>query len=422
MTAAHVVASPADKTVQYTGTDIELLFETAAGTRKPVLGASITEYHPGGDWALLTFTDSVDAEPFVLRSLASGHLIQWEGFGFSNVSPNAGRAYKGSVLTRNPRHLQLLVDVRDGDPSGLSGSPCIVDGTVQAIIVETASAATSETLFAVCMSIVGARSKLVELEAPPFLPDSEGRLQNVPHSMLDGAAGKLGIPDPSNTIPRDSKPKVVAEAVLRCGMACDLDRPIDALFQLTTKLDHADAQTVLRFAAMSWIARGAVKAVCDSFERGTRIAVVNSGDPTIGEWFTNRAACFANDLYPGRYRKVGQVNIDAVSRDVIRERIRAAFTELLRSANIKDIKKHRHDKLPLVLILSVGVSRSDLDAIRTELSLEEVRFLILVKTLDDKLRAEYADSIIAPELDDQAASDAITRYADAEDLLRAAQP
>jgi hypothetical protein len=203
-------------------------------------------------------------------------------------------------------------------------------------------------------------------------------------------------------------------------MACDLDRPIDALFQLTDKLDPADAQAVLRFAAMSWIARGAVKAVCDSFERGPKIAMVNSGDPTIGEWFTSRAACFANDLYPGRYRKVGQVNIEVVSRDVVRARIRAAIAKLL-PAN-KDIKDHRHDKLPLVLILSVGVPRTDLDAIRKELSLEEVRFLILVKTLDDKLRADYADSLIMPELDDQAASDAITRYKTADDLLRDGQP
>lgn len=428
MTAAHVVASPANRAASYAGTDIELLFETAAGTRKLVTGVSITAYHPDTDWALLTFTGQVDGKPFALRPLAPRHLIHWWSFGFSNASPDSGRAYRGSFLTRKVRHLQLVVDDKDGDPSGLSGAPCVVDGTVQAMIVEAASAASSETLFAVCMSIVGQRSKLVDREEPPFVPDSEWRLEKLPAAMLDGAAGKLGIPDPASTIPRESKPRAVAEAVLRCGMACDLDRPIDALFQLTAELDPAHAQAVLMFVAMSWIARGAVKAVCDAFERGTKIAVINSNDPTIGEWFIQRAACFANDLHPGRYRKIRQVDVEVTSRDVIRARIRVAVDELLRSLNsaaikdIGDIGKHRHDKLPLVLILPVGVSRSDLDTIRKDLSLDEVCFVILVKDLDDKMRADYADSIIVPELDDQAASDAITRYAEAADLLRAAQP
>lgn len=418
MTAAHVVGRKDDERGPYEAPDIALYFGNPAERIKVTEGTVAPEdFHAEHDWALISIPEgSAKVAPFQLRPLSPGYAVPWETFGYPQDDAVLGTAYKGTVLTLNPRRMQLSSLLANDVPHGLSGAPCIVDGDAVGLIVRAKHGSSSETFYAVCMSTIAHPS--VEQSEAPYVDDAAqllGARLNELDVYLNYAAAVFGLPD-APTIARCRKPNVVANAMMKAGMRMELGPIEDAISHLVNGLEVEDAVRIAGFATRAWIDTDAVSRLRKVLMDSPSIAIVNTTEADIGRWYVHRAGC-AGQLDPGRFRKCQLVSV--VSPGDQRE-MRAGVEKALEAMSKRRpfdlttfLSAHPHTRSPLVLIVPCVPPRAVLDKVRSEMPcLDQVRFVLLSgSALTPAAEAEYSDAtIIKPMLEQSVADRALFQH------------
>jgi Trypsin-like peptidase domain len=303
LTAGHVVQAWNDAKKPYGGAEIEVKFLNPGPGKVPVRVSSVRIEHFDADldFAVLSFQGNVEGQPFALRRLPPQYAPTWQTFGFSEPSPNGGKEYSGKVSTFDPRRFQLDGMPLSDDPSGLSGSPCIVDGQVCGIILATDRRTSSGTLYAVGVVEVAKAYVPIPFNPldPPYVVDVMQLLEGCA-THLPNAAEKLDIHDAATTIAPESLRRRVAEAMMEEAMMTgEIKKTVNALSQLRRKLAIEDACTVLDLAARTWINHDATVKLRAALIDG-KLVILNTGEPRLGKWYTHRASCL-KEPHPGDF-------------------------------------------------------------------------------------------------------------------------
>ncbi|KYF52375.1 hypothetical protein BE04_07830 [Sorangium cellulosum] len=420
LTAAHVVQAWEDTTQQYEGTDIEVAFLNPGGSAVRVSSVKITSFDAERDFAVLSFQGTVDARPFALRAVPSGYALPWETFGFSEVGQNGGKEYSGKVSTLDPRRLQLDLKPQSEDPSGLSGSACLVNGQVCGIIVEADARTTAGTLYAVNVASVAAACSFVrcEVDDPPYVSEVQQILDDY-RPLLRTAAERLGIANPLATITPDGLPGRVAEEMMKQGLVMTGR----ALSELCAEMPIAEALEVLLFSARTWIDRAASVCLRAALEAG-QLVILNTGLPVIGEWYTHRAGCLKNNA-PGWFRCTAALVAEAGDPKVFAHRFRETVAGLIGCTLLEvdaELSDWDHDGYPIVILVPAPSlpPRQQVDAIRKDHPWDKVRIVFLVgPEVPPDAVTSYADaSVIQPPLVAEESDRALERKTKAEKQLR----
>jgi hypothetical protein len=198
------------------------------------------------------------------------------------------------------------------------------------------------------------------------------------------------------------------------AMLRELDPPLDALFELTSKLSYRDVRDIMLMAAQSWLSSAAVEALDTTLTRsGT--AALNTKEPRIGRWYLSRAGSIDSN-FPGRYdRYCEEVHVDSPDPTVVEARIAAAIRAMFPKRDPFDraavLAAHRHDRNPIVLLIDYPLPRATLDAVRKNLAIDQVRLVILPgAVMGEAVRTDYADSLIDPPLDETTALNALEAH------------
>lgn len=427
MTAAHVVWTGKDTRKCFTG-DIQLRFYQGDGTNVLVTGrVNDGDFHyidGKQDWALVTIAPpdvaKVRATPFELRPLARGYDTPWETWGFSEDHSIVGARYGGTILATAGR-IELKADA--GRPSGLSGAPVIVDGSVQGMLLEAERTEVTERLYAQCVSKFASHLRAFR-PTPAFIANVAALLDPVPAGLLPVAAQYLGR-DLDATVAKDRHREALAATLLACGLTLELDKAYNALLELDKHLTADAAEEIIELAAKNWVERRAARKLRERLDE-KREAVVNTSHVAIGTWYLHRAGCLRGDEEGsgnGKFMRHASVHIDDANPDVVKERVAAALEKLFPDYDPFDIAtvmaQHDHTARPIVLVLPWPLPRSTLDYVRNALGIAQVHFVLLPGDAPgDAVRAEFATSLVEPELHAATAADALKARESARQRVR----
>lgn len=297
LTAAHVVKSFVVSSNKFEG-KISVRFFREDGTLDPEQEATIEDFLPDEDFAVLDCPQAPDAAALSLRRLSDGYLFSWATLGFPLVASNEGKELSGTTFP--PRYrIQLTSNVKAGEAGGFSGAPLLVDGQVAALIVEALDATNSETLFAIDLARIAELSASVRGVFPaytaPYVDHVQFRLTGL-GSLLKSSSQRLKL---GAVAEDEQRVRPIAEAMMRGGVP----ETYSVLYELRQALAERKpsiAELLLELSAEVWIDGGAVAKLTRHLKRATRphIAVVSATLPKTGQAYAQRARCHENN-YPG---------------------------------------------------------------------------------------------------------------------------
>jgi hypothetical protein len=423
-----VVQAPGDPQKPYAGADIEVEFGNPNGVNTIVPGGSVAAFSLGVDAALLALPSAPPpgSEPVELRVRARGYLVRWQTYGYSNAAEVAGKLgqeYGGTIRTSDPRRFQLLVEQQWGDPSGLSGSPCIVGGQVVGLI------------FGRCVGLVARELPQLEIakvtrayvrDVTFLIKDFTVLLEQTAAQLRDGADAD----EVADAIAPEQLPGRVAEAMMRgtsdalLGItslkAAFLDR-----HSLTEPTDPPQsAGKIFDFATRTWIDSDAIRALAETLIAGDKIVVMNTHSSEIASWYVHRAGC-EKDNAPGRFEYSAPVPLQTIGFEALLADFETTVAGLfgLKRDELADFLEEEHDHAtrPIVVWLDSVPERADLDAVRGHRAIyAQIRVVLLAgPDIPDGVKNQYADAkLIEPYLEAERADQALTERTNAERRFR----
>lgn len=424
MTAAHVVEKAGDKAgdkrAPYAGEDIELLF---GGTFQPIRARVVAKhFDAANDWAVLELlpagTSVPGATPFRAAALVPVARLRWDTFGYSERAEVPGQAYFGEVVTASDR-FQLRVDPTEGSPQGLSGSPCIVDGEVVGVIIQTSSLKTTDTLFAQSMCSIqtaGCSEFTLNAADAPYSADAQTRLRDFENDLAP-AAVRLGfatnvqeaqaIFNPGRMLPR-----VAAAMMGGLGPTLDAIHSLKGLFsnKWPDQVPPATAHQLLKLAGRAWIDAAAVKRLHHLLLEGDKLVILNTDQPELARLYVHRAGCL-DMQHPGRFELSDWVDATPPGFDKVVQAFDDTVVRLINREPTAEeaLASHNHDLNPIVVWFSGLPKRSVIERLQKKATgYDRVRLMFLVgyDTLDT-VHGEYDDAervTPAPVRDDFAAA------------------
>lgn len=422
LTAAHVVRKSANAPAQqYAQSDIELQF---GPHRTLVQDVRVASFQHGVDAATLRLPAGADlpagVEPYRLRPCARGYQIAWETFGYSDQSEKSGpngQAYGGTIRTSDPNQSQLKVDQIHGSPAGLSGSPVIVDGQVVGVILKTADAATSETVFARCVSCFAGKLPEVVLEKMPVAwVDEATYLLKDFAELLNNTAVALKLASDSAQAKATivNLPERVAEAMLTSSDAAltgvrQLQFGFERRASAGDSMPPADAIRIVNWSLRSWIDQRAALMLKEALVGGDRVIVLNTNQDTIAEWYVHRAGCIGHNE-PGMFPDAFFLDVDQTDQQYL-------LAQLEDSLSRRGIDENERLD-PLVVRMSRLPTRSELDFVRKEHP--NVRFILLTDVeIPPHISTHFPDAcVIDPRLIEKQIEQALAANKRANDMLR----
>jgi len=298
LTAAHVVKSFVASSRKFDG-KISVRFLRDDGTLDAEQEATVEEFLPDEDFAVLDCPNAPDVPALELRRLSDGYTFRWGTLGFPLVASNEGKELSGTTFP--PRYrIQLVSDVKAGDAAGFSGAPLLVDGQVAALVVEALDATNSETLFAIELARIAELSasvrKVFPAYAAPYVDHVQFRLTGFgPLLKTSSHRLKLGF-----VAQDEERVRPVAEAMMRGGVAETYAVLYELREALAEQKKGSIAEMLLELSAEAWIDGGAVAKLTRHFKSAIQpnIAIVSAALPKTGHSYARRARCHENN-YPG---------------------------------------------------------------------------------------------------------------------------
>lgn len=412
MTAAHVVAAK-DKAKPYAGENIELIFghKTPEGPRVVTKVKVGEHFDPTTDWAVLELTAEEakklsDVRPFRLREPAIVADLQWDTFGYSNAEPDQGKPYGGEIRT-DASVFHLYVEPTQGDPSGLSGSPCLVDGEAIGVIIESPKQkqVTDSLDVRSMLSIreAGLTEPRVLPRSQPYAKYVAGRIRPF-EAELWATAAALGLANDA-----DEAEKIIVRARLPRCVALEMMSGTDATLTSLRSLKRAlknfkdeppleVARDLLERAARAWIDPAAIKLLRQALDK-QQLVILNTDSVRVVEWYLHRLNWMEDTVNPDRYERAFCVDPSTPAHDAV---LRAFDEVVLRELGNEHpsaeaaLAAHSHDDEPLVAWFRGLPQRKTVDALRDRRGgYEQVRLLFMVGSQPPaQLKAEYSDGVI----------------------------
>jgi Trypsin-like peptidase domain len=425
LTAFHVVGNSATRT-PFPG-PFTLEFGPRSGGRQPFVtrATSVVDSGPEADWAILEATPPPPATitPLRVRSIPpKGYLVNWSTWAFpidGHQNADYGSDYSGTVTSSGKVELTLFsqqaVEKEASKVRGMSGSPCIVDGSVVGVIIAAddpagAGQTVGGTVFALPIDTVAAASSIVKLrETPPFVDEVAGFLnQNQVLFALERVARDLGVP--VGAIDRTRLPWYVAEKLMELGF----DATVDNLLLLGT-LKGDSPLSVVDCAGSLWIDSGAA-ALIEQTTSGARVPIaLNVSNPDTAKRYLHRAGYqrarhpgwkrFAHEVPPpaGEPQEAGLM--DEVA-DVLCHRLKCTLEELT-----TELKNHDHVKRPIfVLLPAPPATAPTLEGLQR--AFDGVHFVLLLGAdVPDAVRTAFtAIRLVEPLLDRETEKKVLANY------------
>lgn len=432
LTAAHVVKS-ADGKGHYAG-DIKLTFGGAK--RVVVEGARVdaTQFDLANDWALIRLPQAtrLEATPLQGFRVPADASPSWETFGYSKRAKKAGKAYGGHVVTAPPGKFQVRITSTKDHVAGLSGSPCLVDGHVVGIVVESDDDDPADSLYVRPSQEIMCSALTMLASEAPYTTDTQTWIgQFAPH--LPPVAVELGLAQTLDDVGHCFKD---GRLVKRCALAMmgGVDPTLQALSIIsgaciekweTSAKARIKAEGLLELASRVWIPSSAVQRLAQCLKTADKLIVLNSDQFMLAESYLHRAACIS-DPSPGKYRIV-HVGAGALDDDewlnLFNEAV-LAHPNLRRDDGTKVeqiLDEHPHGLRPIVALLEGLPEPTAIQRIRDAgPGYEQVRLVLLVgHPSPPKLEVEYPNvEVIAPAPEPQQVASEAKKYAKSRNDLR----
>jgi hypothetical protein len=419
MTAAHVVASANDSQAGHALSDIQLIFGNPDGNGVTVAGARVIHFDASADWAVLQLPDGAPAiagRPFRLREPSIMDGLQWNTFGYSSIAPDHGQAYGGVVLTDSSL-FQLRVDPTQGSPRGLSGSPCLVDGEVIGVVVESPQIQLTDTLYARSVANLGkacADARVLPKSAPYVRYVAKQLTPFEEH--LWRTAALLGLATNA-----EEAEKIILKSRLPLRVALEMMTGTEATLRSIRNLRRAFedlkdkdedkpltvARELLELASRVWIDSGTIVQLRRALD-AEQVVILNTDKADVVGSYLHRLNWMEEVSDPERYSLAFCVDPAAPTSNAVKVAFDEAVLHVLGrrhpSAQVA-LAKHDHDGEPLVAWFRGLPEVSTIKALRDlRGGYERVRLLFVVGEQSPVLlEAEYSDGVIltpAPLLTD----------------------
>lgn len=410
MTAAHVVASAADPRAPHAAADIELIFGNPDGQTLTVSGAKVGNYFdPDADWAVLELPAGAqlhpDAKPFRLREPAFQDELPWDTFGYSNLFPDQGLKYGGTIATDSAL-FQLRVEATQGDPSGLSGSPCLVDGEVVGIVLNAPGKQVTDTLLARSMATIrqaGYPEAVVLPRSAPYASYVERRIRPF-ETALCATAAALGLASD-----RHEAEKIFVKARLPGRVALAMMSGPEATLtgirsmkgELSALKDEAPvdvARDLLERAVRVWIDTATVRQLRQALDAGRHV-ILNTDNARVVPWYLHRLTSLDDVNDPSRYERSFFVDPATPAHDVVLQAFAEVVSQELGDGQLSAatlLADHFHDDEPIVAWFRGLPERKTIDALRgLGPGYDQVRLLFMVGLQSPaQVAAEYPDAVV----------------------------
>ncbi len=299
LTAFHVIEGRVKG--QMHGGAITLRF---GNQERTVTAANLKAHSVQDDWALLHCADlPADVEPLRLEKRRLADEPEWVTFGFPDENPDDG-GYSSGVIQGTSSSIVLHgTDVREARIAGLSGSPCVVNGSVVGLITETGPVrkgpagevlARTGALYVVPIEKVADASSLLALhQNPPFHAEVCRRLKPVPPDYLDRSIKALNLMGVEHLAAAPKRERV-AEAMLRGVQAASV-----GVKQICDALEPGEGLEILDFAATMWIEQQVIQMLEQrSLQQPLQPIAFNASRYETGLWSIHRAG-YKTAQHPG---------------------------------------------------------------------------------------------------------------------------
>jgi hypothetical protein len=385
LTAAHLLATAAGDIVPKATYRVRFVGPPVLETTATVVDGELDRID---DWAVLSCAKVPPAvQPFTLRNLSRGAIVNWESFGFPDQHELEGMAIDGVIQGALPK-VELRSNQQRGKPGGLSGGPLLVNQQVAGILLESQHEDSPEKLYGVRIDLVASRSKLIGARLPrrkpPHVRDVSQEFQRAGlGDILVEPARKLGVPNPEDLTDKALR-LLLAETMLLGGVPASLATLL-RLRRYFLELDQDPSGRILELAAQVWIDDDAV-ALLDRLTRSPNekvVCLLDAHEATVASWYAHRASCANNDPAPGLYRRsalsANRPSIVTFRRDVI-----VAVAEALGESEADALaayEAHIHDIAPILIVVPPPPpSAAALTAVFKEFP--RVRFLLMGDDVD----------------------------------------
>lgn len=400
LTARHVVETM--------GKECALEFDPAGPKPWQTRSDGIVAYDRDDDWALVRCKEQPPAKPLPLGPLNNSYVIRFETFAFPSSAPD-GVPYSGTIPAIGARKIALFtpatLERTASSVVGMSGSPCIVNGVVVAIMVEANAPANEKntrggTTYAVPVSVVAEayRDLPFAKEPPRFTPQVAQYLKAGP--LLQEVAKSAGLPQ-AQVADDLSLRTAIAAHMLRGGVP----RARGLLQLLRTLLDWRTAEDILDCAGSVWVYEDTARALAGAVTPPASATVaINATLGATGIRYLHCAGYAATHGHPGWKPYVRLLDPPAGERQLegLRAGTRAALRNWFRCEDslIEDeLDESRQSGEPVfVVIPPPPPAIAVLAALRAEYP--TVSFVVLTgDTLTDEMRAAFHDVVLLePEI------------------------